>query len=226
MTPMCIALGSIQLFQPTEANNDPILFNPLDRNYVSWQQAPPACPEIVAVQASLISADADPDRVRLVWSTELADEVTIYRRRGDEAWSALARVGADGSHRVRYEDREVVPGATYAYRLGIPMNGGEIFAGETEVTVPAASEFALGPVSWERAGRSLTLGVTLPRAAPVTIEVFDVSGRRWCSQVVEGLKAGTNEVRVGVPAAFSSGVFFARATQGAVAQARRFVIIQ
>jgi hypothetical protein len=225
-TPMCITLVEMQLFQTPEAANDPLLTNPIDRNYVSWQETPPACPATVAVLASVISADADPERVRLAWSTELADEVTVYRRRGAEAWSALARVAVDGSHRVRYEDRDIVPGATYAYRLGISMNGGEIFAGETEVTVPAASQFALGSVSWERSGRSLTLGVTLPRAAPVTIEVFDVSGRRWLSQVIEGLGAGTHEVRVGVPTALPSGVFFARASQDRASEPRRFVIVQ
>ena len=121
---------------------------------------------------------------------------------------------------------ETGQGLSFLKSMGIPVGSGEIFARETAVTVPAASKFALGPVSWERAGRSLTFGVTVPRSAPVTIEVFDVSGRRWCSQVIEGLKAGESEVRVHVPAAFSSGVFFARAAQGSEAQTRRFVIIQ
>jgi len=41
---MCIVLNEIQLFQPPEKLNDPAMFNPVDRNYVSWQGAVPGCP--------------------------------------------------------------------------------------------------------------------------------------------------------------------------------------
>ena len=44
-TPACIVLNSIQLFQPPDANNDPELTNPANRNYVTWQSAVvPGCP--------------------------------------------------------------------------------------------------------------------------------------------------------------------------------------
>ena len=43
----CIVLNEIQLFQPPEQNNDPIITNPLTRNWVTWQsppEGPPGCP--------------------------------------------------------------------------------------------------------------------------------------------------------------------------------------
>jgi hypothetical protein len=45
LTPACIVLNDIQLFQPPEAFNDPDISNPLQNNYVTWQaSAVPGCP--------------------------------------------------------------------------------------------------------------------------------------------------------------------------------------
>lgn len=49
--PMCIVLNDIQLYQPPEALNDPLLFNPVDRNYVTWQGPVPGCPAATPVRA-------------------------------------------------------------------------------------------------------------------------------------------------------------------------------
>ena len=45
LTPACIVLNDVQLFQPPEQLFDPLIFNPADRNFATWQQAPPGCPE-------------------------------------------------------------------------------------------------------------------------------------------------------------------------------------
>ncbi len=44
--PACIVLNELQLFQPPDQNNDPVITNPADRNYVTWQSpvsGPPGC---------------------------------------------------------------------------------------------------------------------------------------------------------------------------------------
>ena len=41
---VCIVLDNIQLFQPPEQNNDPMISSPADRNFVTWQAADPTCP--------------------------------------------------------------------------------------------------------------------------------------------------------------------------------------
>ena len=51
-TPVCIILNSLQLFQPPEAANDPILSNPVSNNNVSWQGIVPSCPFIVSAKAT------------------------------------------------------------------------------------------------------------------------------------------------------------------------------
>jgi len=44
--PMCIVLNEIQLFQPPEDLNDPVLNNPLNSNFTTWQASSvPGCPQ-------------------------------------------------------------------------------------------------------------------------------------------------------------------------------------
>lgn len=42
--PVCIVLDNIKLAQPPEQNNDPLVSNPIDRNFVTWQVSDPTCP--------------------------------------------------------------------------------------------------------------------------------------------------------------------------------------
>jgi hypothetical protein len=219
---MCITLDNIQLFQDVDQNNDPTLSNPMERNFVHWQNNPLACPMTVAA-ASLVSAEAEPALVRLAWQIEM-ESATLQRRARGAAWTDLARLFPDGSHRVRYEDRDVSPGVTYGYRLRVPVPAGEVYAGETEVTVPAATELALGAPSWDRTASRLGFALTLPRAGTASIEIFDVSGRRWTTRRLEGLAAGSHEVGVDIPLGLASGVYFARLTHASAAVTRSFVL--
>jgi hypothetical protein len=45
--PACIVFNEIQLFQPPTQANDPVITNPIDRNWVTWQGAPgvAVCPQ-------------------------------------------------------------------------------------------------------------------------------------------------------------------------------------
>jgi hypothetical protein len=52
--PACIVLNEIQLFQPPENANDPFIFNPISRNYVTWQtppEGPAGCPQTTPTQS-------------------------------------------------------------------------------------------------------------------------------------------------------------------------------
>jgi len=44
-TPACIVFNELQLFQPPEQNNDPVITNPIDRNFVTWQGGSASCPQ-------------------------------------------------------------------------------------------------------------------------------------------------------------------------------------
>jgi hypothetical protein len=46
LEPACIVLNEIQLFQPPEFANDPVITNPLNAQHVTWQApAVPNCPQ-------------------------------------------------------------------------------------------------------------------------------------------------------------------------------------
>src|SRR4029079_13240162 len=97
----------------------------------------------VATEATLVEAAAETDRVRLRWWSPDAARfaATLEREKGGEGWSPLAQLGADGSGFIRYEDRDVVAGDTYRYRLVVSEDGARRTLGETTITVPGAAAF-------------------------------------------------------------------------------------
>ena len=221
---MCITLNEIQLFQPAELAYDPQLTVPLDRNFITWQGGIPTCAVSTAVQASVVSADARSDRVRVVWMTSEVQEAAVYRREGDREWAQAARLVPDGSHRLTFDDYDVVPGAQYAYRLGIMLATGEVFVGETSASVPGHTALAMSGVRWDAGSRGVLLSLALPRAGLATFEIYDLSGRRFLREHLEGLSAGTQDVRIG--ASLKPGVYFARLNHNSNRVTARFVVVQ
>ncbi len=69
---------------------------------------------------ALVSTDAQPDRVTLRWFGEGAvGRATVERRAVATPWQTLGEATADGRGGYAYEDRGVVAGAGYGYRLKI-----------------------------------------------------------------------------------------------------------
>jgi len=142
--------------------------------------------EATPVTLSLVSAVADPERVRLTWYAAggVGSVVTVYRSVAQGVWDAVGEVAPDGSGRIVYEDRAVSPGARYGYRLGVVDQGREVFAGETWVEVPLAAELALGGVRPNPATKELAVTFSLPDAAPARLEAYDLAGRRVAARAV------------------------------------------
>ena len=94
---------------------------------------------VTPVAASLVSATADPDRVRLSWQVDNGTRARIERSRDGVVWSAgVAEPSADGAGRIAWEDLDVTAGR-YGYRLRI----GAATAGETWLDVPAPGGLAI-----------------------------------------------------------------------------------
>jgi FG-GAP-like repeat/IPT/TIG domain/FG-GAP repeat len=224
--PMCLRFDSIQLFQPPEQGLDPQLFEPLQNNVVSWQSPAVNCLLATPVLVSVVTADATSDRVRLVWQTEDVERATVHRRDAGGAWHMVATLHPDGQRRIAYEDTDVMPGVTYDYRLGVPAPAGEVFVGETRVTVPAAApaSLSMARVAWD--GVALTVSLSLPRSVSAQLELFDINGRRLADERLEGLAAGDHELRVRPDQPLRPGVFFARLTQDHERVGRRVVVVQ
>ena len=172
--------------------------------------------QLVPALASLVSANAEPGRVELAW--EVSSPVAsarVYRNTGDGLWTALGRVPLDGTGRLAYVDLDVIAGSRYGYRLGLLEQGGEVFAGEVWVDVPAAAQFALRGMTPNPApaGRGL-IGFSLPDASPARLEVVDVSGRQVFSREVGGLGRGEHVVRVDGAQPLAPGLYLVRLTRG------------
>jgi hypothetical protein len=180
------------------------------------------------VMVSLVSTQADPDRVRLTWlaAGAVGSAATVYRCVVPGAWVALGQVAADGSGQVVYEDRAVTPGARYGYRLGVVDQGREVFAGETWVDVPRVAELALAGVRPNPATRALAVAFSLPDAAPARLEAFDLLGRRVAAREVGPLGGGSHEVRLGDGRALAPGVYLLRLTRGDRVLRARAVIVR
>jgi hypothetical protein len=168
-----------------------------------------------AVAAALVSASAEPGVVRLRWHTSGLLRATVQRQRAGDVWRALAPVTPDGEGFIALGDRDVVAGARYGYRLAVAEAGGtERFLAEAWVEVPQALALALEGLRPNPATEVLRVAFTLPSAAPATLELLDLTGRRLVQREVGGLGAGRHLVRLDEVARPAPGMYWLRLTLG------------
>jgi hypothetical protein len=175
---------------------------------------------LTGTTASLESATAEPDRVRLTWwSDGSLPRATLERADAPGAWRVIATLTADGTGRLRYEDRDVAPGARYGYRLRAA--GGADTFGEAWLDVPLAAAFALEGARPNPSAGPLAVSFSVPARGRATLDAIDVSGRRVLLREVAA-EAGRNLVPLG---GFSPppGVYVLRLTFGGRTLASRFV---
>ncbi len=195
-----------------------------DRVYAQHLSVDLATPTTLA----MVSSEAEPDRVRIEWYAAQGAglSVTVYRRDLGSGWRALRTLRADGTGRLTLEDRDVIAGTTYEYRLGWIEEGAETFGGEVTVEVPLRAEFALAGARPNPAVRSLHVMFSLPDLAPARVEVLDVSGRRVASREVHAAQAGAQTVEFGEATTLRAGVYLVRLTQHGRSLTRRAVVIR
>ena len=183
---------------------------------------------VVPAQVSLVSAAAGPDRVLLVW--HVADGFsfrgTVERRSEGTDWQPLGEAGADGTGRIEYEDRAVAAGERYVYRLAYLEDGAEHRTTETWVDVPRPLTLALEGLRPNPAVRELTASFTLPSAAPATLELLDLAGRRVSGREVGSLGPGRHALRLDQSPQLAPGVYWLRLTQGGRALTARGVVVR
>jgi len=182
----------------------------------------------VPVLASLQSADARPDCVRLVWHapTDASHGFRIDRRDRDSDWSHVADSEADGMGRITYEDRDVTPGASYGYRIARLGDVPETFVGEVWVDVPATLALSLETPRPHPVVGDLDVSFVLPSAMPATLELFDLAGRVILSREVGSLGPGRHVVHVAGRDLLEPGVHFLRLKQGKEARLTKVAVIR
>ena len=182
----------------------------------TWQVPPslPVAPTPTLV--SLVSAEADAERVLLKWFTSdvLAGSYALYRRREGEDWRVLSRVEPDGTGQIAYEDRAIQPGERYEYRLGIQDRDGERFVGETWITVPRIPALSLDGLRPNPASGDLIVSFSLSSTEPATIELLDLAGRLVFSRPILDPHPGVRVLNLRENLAVPPGLYLVRLIQG------------
>ena len=175
--------------------------------FLAWAGAP------TAVEVSLVSVEAAPDRVRIVWSaTEGGFVAGVERRIPGGPWLPLGQVTADGTGRIVWEDLDVRAGVLHRYRLAKTDGSGAI--GEIAVDVPAAWALRLEHAGSNPSSSDPSVSLTLPSHEPATLEVLDLQGRRLRVRDVGALGPGRHHVSLSQGRSLAPGVYLVRLRSG------------
>ena len=183
----------------------------------------------VPATLALVSAAAEPGRVRLVWQgAEAANRnATVERRSGDDPeWLDLASVTSDASGLFEFEDTAVEPGSRYAYRLRWREDGIEHTTEEAWVEVPPALALALHGLRPNPAVRDLNVSFVLPTGSPARLEILDVNGRQRLARELGDRGPGFHTVLLGDAASLEPGVYWIRLSQGSDHRVARGAVIR
>ena len=181
----------------------------------------------VAALASLISIDADANRVSLSWYSagNAGMAATIYRRTEATDWVALSQQAFDGTGTLPYTDTSVQTGMRYGYRLGIMDGGAETFVAEGWATA-GASEVALeGARPNPTVAGAVKVAFTLSSAERARLELIDVSGRLVAIRDVGALGPGPHMVDLEEGGRVPPGVYLIRLTAASRSFTRRVAVL-
>jgi hypothetical protein len=198
----------------------------VDERY-EWLSEEVVWEDPTATELALMSAEAGPDRVVLRWQGSGAGalEATVERRGESTGWQPLGPARPESADRLRYEDRAVVQGERYGYRLSYDDDGAQRYSAEAWLDVPRALALALEGFRPNPASREAVVAFTLPESGSAVLELIDITGRRVFSREVGALGPGRHTVRIDDQAALAPGVYVIRLTQGGrVVQARGVVM--
>ena len=168
----------------------------------------------VPALASIASAEALTDRVRLVWQGAPYVAATLYRRVATGEWTVVAPVVGDPSGRITYEDDDVTAGQSYSYRLGAGIGASEIFFGDVTVHMPLGLSFALsGSVANPTQG-PWNVAFTLPGTGSAHLDIVNLAGRIVATRSVGQLGPGSHVLSLPETRSLGAGIYFLRLTRG------------
>jgi len=144
-----------------------------------------------------------------------------------DAWIVRDLVPAARGGEWFFEDPDVAPGRTYAYRLVLATAGAPVRTSEVLVRVSGAAvaDFAVGPVIPNPNAGRFTVYWTMPAAGRCEVEVLDVAGRR-VSREVRTVHAGEQQAALDLPASLPPGLYVVRLRADAGTRTRRFCLVR
>ncbi|MBD3371770.1 MAG: M28 family peptidase [Candidatus Coatesbacteria bacterium] len=169
-----------------------------------------------------LSATAVADGVRLEWSAADPGPLVEPQLLADAGWTTLVERplnGAAGS----WLDREATPGDR-RYRLRVSeADGGVWHTSAVEVRVEPSREITSLEVWPVPSAGEVQLALRLPEAGAVTLELYDLAGRRLLTEELGRLEAGETRTSLHLRA-LEPGVYLLRASGDGEAVSRRLVI--
>ncbi len=186
------------------------------------------------VLLSFVSVDVGVDHIDLTWFAGGSESAvaTVYRCSVGAEWTRIGEVAVDGMGYLRYTDRVDATATRLGYRLGIVDAGVEGFYGEVWVDLPtldgeASFALTLDPVRPNpAAGGALTAHFTLASAAPASLELLDVAGRRIVAREVGPLGAGHHAFDLGEGRRLAPGLYLVCLRQGTSTRVARVAVLE
>jgi hypothetical protein len=197
------------------------------QDYFSFYATRFAADGPVAVGVALAKSEAAADRVTLEWRTSepTSFAATLERSEAEGEWRALATLSPDGEGTLRYEDRHIVPGHRYGYRLAWTEGGARATSEEVWLETPGALELALHGFTPNPSPAAASVAFTLAGPGAARLELLDIAGRRVASREVGTLGAGRHTLRLDEHGPLAPGLYLLRlTTPGRVLTARGVVI--
>jgi len=181
----------------------------------------------------LVAAAQGGSVVLLTWNAPdpTANAIAVERRAMDTGWTTIGRLSSGSDAPLSYEDRTVIAGQTYAYRLAILVGSEWSYTNEVWVT---ATDDAAPRVNWIAPGRpnpfasGVQLSMFLTESRPVRLVIYDALGRRTRTLVDGVTSSGWSSAwwdgkdDRGTPA--RSGLYFARLEWENRSQTRKIVL--
>jgi hypothetical protein len=186
-----------------------------------------------AIEIVLLDASATATGIQIRWRIHEPDgtRAVLERRTSSDDWRNLAEMVLTGTS-LEYEDRDVLPGLRYAYRLVLHTSEGILITPEIWMDAPGTIRphaVTLAEPLPNPSGGQIRIHFGLPRDSHADLVVFDVSGRLVTRISAAERSAGWHDLtwdgrdRNGRPV--GSGTYFLRLSAG-TSVSRRFVVLR
>jgi hypothetical protein len=184
----------------------------------------PTCATIAYSAPVLLEHLESFNQVIVEWDLRAATglPVAMYRR-GSADWTRVQLFPPDGSV-IGYFDFTAMPSTAYSYRIGVNPDGREQFYGEVSIRTPSAPPFALVGAIPNPTFDALRVALTLPNRSPLTVEVFDLSGRKVASHRDDNPPFGPWVVNLG--SSLRAGIYVVRVHQAGLSSSTKAVVLR
>ena len=183
---------------------------------------------VVPTLVSLVSAEGRPGLARLVWHSAdaLGTRATVERTEVAGEWTPLADLSTSGNGLITFEDRDVIAGHRYGYRLAIAEGSGLSLRGEVWLEIAESAGLSLGAPYPNPSPGEVHVPFLLPAGGGGTVELLDLSGRAVETRTLEAQGAGAHVVRLAAGRPLPPGLYTVRLSHAGSRLITRFAIVR